>query len=351
MSENIVKYYSIHDLINIKVNTSKKMMGNTVFNNPLSYFETTKDIRPDIEVNIGDFTPKKENSYIIDHKYYVDYDYIYFEDNDKSTQWKVEINGLENSFITVNFSGSVFGIYKYLVPDILYYEVALKPLIELLLGLKGYFLAHAGALSKDGESTLFFGMPGSLKSTIILNGVKNGFKTLGDDKVIIDTKSDSVYSFPVYPHIFDYTVNLGKEELSFLQKLRFLYMHNTENYSNFWDDSNNHVDNAFILKRVNKKGPLKTKLLENSTALNKIMKNNMNEMYISTYNSLISKNNFSNYLLAYSYAFPEGKLSNYWNNLKNELKPRFKDIEFYEIEIPLNYDGISLNEILDMVGE
>lgn len=350
MSENITKYYSIHNLVNLKVNTTKRMMSNSVFNNPLSFFETTDEVHPDIEINIGDFKPKTQNSYFIDHKYHVDSSYLYFEDNDKSAEWKAEMYGLENSFITVNFSGSVSGIYKYLVPDILHYEIALKPLIELLLGLKGYFLAHAGALSKKGESTLFFGMPGSLKSTIILNGVKNGFKTLGDDKVIIDAKSRAVYSFPIYPHIFDYTVNLGKEELSFFEKLKFLYMDTTENYSNFWDYSENHFSNAFILKRVNKKGPLKKKLLENNTALDKIIKNNMNEMYISTYNSIITKNSFFNYLLAYSYAFPESKISNYWNSIKEELKPLFKDIKFYEIEIPQNYDENTVNEIFDMVS-
>jgi len=52
MSKDLAKYYSIHNLINIKVNTKKRFFGNNVLNNPLSFFETNEEIDPDITINI-----------------------------------------------------------------------------------------------------------------------------------------------------------------------------------------------------------------------------------------------------------------------------------------------------------
>ncbi|MDP1551433.1 MAG: hypothetical protein Q8M06_00270, partial [Methanobacteriaceae archaeon] len=69
---NIVKNYSIHNLINIKINTQKKLFGQNVFNNPLSYFEVEnmEDYKVDINLKIVKFKPELEHKFIVDHKYY-----------------------------------------------------------------------------------------------------------------------------------------------------------------------------------------------------------------------------------------------------------------------------------------
>lgn len=347
MSEDLVKYYSIHNLLNIKVNTSKKFFGNNVLNNPLAVFEVTEEIDADIEINIGKFEPNNEFNYLVDHKYHINKNYLYFEDRGESAQWKVEINGLDNVPIHINFDGKIFGINKYLVPDVLYFETVLKPLIELELGLKGYFLAHGGALTKNDCSILFFGLAGSLKSTLILNGVKKGYKTLGDDKIIINKKN--VNSFPVYHQIFDYTVSLGQEELSNIQKFKFLFSPYSKEYSNAWEDSSDNFNQAFILKRTNNDCEIRSKVISNELAISNLIKNNMNEMYVSTFPSIISKNSFPNILNSYSYIYPESKISNYWKNLENHLKDVFKDTKFYEVEIPQNFNNIT-NELFTLIG-
>lgn len=351
MSEDIVKYYSIHNLLTLKITTKKRLLSNNILNNPLSYFEVKDSVDPDIEIKTGKYEPTGKENFLVDHKYHIGSDYLYFKDNGKSANWSAEIKGLETLPVHINFDGKISGFYKYLVPDILYYETLLKPFMELILGLKGYFLAHAGGLSKNGEAVLFFGMAGSLKSTIILNGVKNGYKTLGDDKVIIDITSKNVYSFPVYHQIFDYTVDLGKEELTFFQKFKFLFFSNNKKNFNFWDNSPKQFKKAFILKRTNKNVKIKTKQLEHDIAIDKLIKNNMNEMYISTFPSLLTKNHFPNYLLAYSYVFPESKMAFYWNKLKTDLETKFKDIKFYEIEIPKNCNEDTINKIFKIIGE
>jgi hypothetical protein len=349
MSEDIVKYYSIHNLLNIKITTKKKLLSNSILNNPLSYFEVKDSVDPDIEIKTGRYELIEKENFLVDHKYHINSDYLYFKDKGKSAEWNAEIKGLEKSPVYINFDGKISGFYKYLVPDILCYETLLKPFMELMLGLKGYFLAHAGGLSKNGEAVLFFGMAGSLKSTIILNGVKKGYNTLGDDKVILDINSKKVYSFPVYHQLFDYTVDLGKEELTVFQKFKFLFFSNDKTDSK-WDNSPNQFKKAFILKRIDKVKPSINKI-DNESAINSMITNNKDELYNSSFSSVVGKNNFYNYLLAFSYIFPDSKISNYWNKLKVDLKETFKNTEFYEIEIPQNYDQSTIGEIFKLIGD
>jgi hypothetical protein len=352
--KTLTKNYSIHDLLKIKINTKKRFFGENVYNNPLSYFEVEnlEDSQVDINLNIGEFKPNLNKKFIVDHKYYLDENYLYLKDNGKSSSWKLEIRGLNDDRIDINFEGNIKGISSMFFADALAFEVALKPVIELILDSKGYFLAHAGAITKKDSSILLFGMAGSLKSSIILNGVKNEYNALGDDKVIIDIKNKLIYSFPIYHQLFDYTVDVGKEELSKLQKLKFFSSSFNDNKtSTFWETKPVKFDRAFVLERINKNELINFKELETEVAIEKILANNKNEFYVSIIPSLLQKNNFPNYMQAYSYVFPESKLSNHWNELKSNLKENFNDLKFYELELPEKYNKDTFEEIFEIIGE
>lgn len=349
MSDNIVKYYSIHNLLNIKVTMDKKIFGRNILNNPLSVFETSENVDPDIIINVGEFVAGNESNYLVDHKYHINKGYLYYKDRCESAEWEVEIDGLESSQIQINFDGKIFGIKKYLLPDVLYYETILKPLIELKLGLKGIFLAHGGALSKDDFTVLFFGLAGSLKSTIILKGVKRGYKTLGDDKIIINEKA--INSLPIYHQIFDYAVSLGKEELSIIPKFKFLFSSYNKDYAEYWKNSSDNFNHAFILKRINNNNKIRSKVIENELAIKKLIKNNKNEMYVSTFPTIMSKNSFPTILNSYSYIYPKSKIANYWNNMETSLKKIFKGTVFHELIIPQNFNDNNLDELFTIIGE
>ena len=351
--KEITKNYSIHNLVNIKVNTKKRLFGQNVYNNPLSYFEveSLEDSNVDINLNIGEFKPKLNKKFIVDHKYYLDENYLYLKDYGRSSSWKLEISGLNDNQVNINFEGNVKGLYGLFFSDVLAFEVALKPVIELVLASKGYFLAHAGAISKNNENMLLFGMAGSLKSTIVLNAAKKGYKVLGDDKVILDIKNKLIYNFPIYHQLFDYTLGVGKEELTKIQKFKFFSSSFNSNVSsNLWEHEPVKFERAFILERINA-DRLKTKKLENDVAIEKILGNNKNEFYGCSFPSLINKNCFPNYMLAYSYVFPESKISNYWDNLKSNLEESFRDINFHKLEIPENYDKSTFEEIFKLIGD
>ncbi|BDZ71677.1 hypothetical protein [Methanobacterium petrolearium] len=353
-NQNLTKHFSIHGLINLEINNEKgTLFGATSLNNPLSYFEVDhigKDV--DICMNIGDFKPKFKENYLVDHKYHINENYLYVEDYGNSANWKLEIEGLEEPPVTINFNGNIKGIYKYIFADALAFEVVLKPVIELLLGFKGYFLAHAGSISMNNNSELFFGTEGSLKTTIILEGLKRGYRILGDDKVILDLDRKKAFSFPVYPQLFEYTVGVGREELSFTDKFKFLYQSfKYKKSAEFWENQSFIFNKGFLLKRFKNKAEPTIKQDENHQILTSIINNNKGEMYNSSLSSIVGKNNFPNYLLAYSYIFNSGNIAEYWVNLENNLYESFKNITLYEINIPEKYNETTLKKIFTMIED
>lgn len=351
MKNKLTKNFSIHGLLNLEINYEKRLLDGSSLNNPLSYFEVDDIGKTDICLNIGDFRPKLNERYLVDHKFHINQNYVYVEDYGKSANWKLEIEGLEEPPVTINFNGNISGVYRYIFQDALAFEVALKPLIELFLGFKGYFLAHSGGISKNDNSELFFGSEGSLKTTIILEGLKRGHKILGDDKVILDLDGKKAFSFPVYPSLFEYTVGVGKEELNFLDKLKFLYKSFKPNKkAEFWENDSVSYNKGFLLKRINNEAKPTIKLYEKKYIINSIINNNKEEMYNSSLSS-VGTNNFPNYLLAYSYIFNTGKIAKYWVNIENMLYKSFKNMNLYQITIPQKYYDNTFEQIFTTIED
>ena len=327
--------YSIHDILKVKIRTSKRSLLKGL-NFPLSYFELFDEVNEsDIFLNIGNFMPSNKGCYLVDYKYYIKKNYFYCQDVSGSARWKVEIFGFEELPSTINFDGKIAGLYYHLAHDLLPQEVILLPLLELFLGLKGYLLAHGGGITKDDEAFIFLGRGGSLKTTIMLNAVKDSYKILGDDRIIIDLENELVYSFPIYHQTFEYMVkNVKYEDLNIFQKILLaLHLLRNKKHLAFWEKKPLKVKSAYLLKKTVKlDDKINIHTLEKDLAVKKIIANNKAEMHYSSIPSIAT--NFPNYMLAYSYIFPESRISTYWNDLEKRLKGILKDASFYEMEIP-----------------
>ncbi|WP_372824023.1 hypothetical protein [Pyrococcus kukulkanii] len=317
----LTKNYRIHDILTIQINTQNKakLPG---LNFPLSYFETDEDLtNPDIILNIGPFKPERNNSYVVDHKYYIKENYLYCSDtaNGKAS-WKVEIMGFEEPPTIINFYGKIRGIYHLLAPDLLAQEVALFPIIELALGLKGYFLAHAGGVTKDNKGILFVGRSGSRKTTIIMKAIRKGYKTLGDERVIVDlnsVKDTKLLCFPIFPKIFEFTLLHSKDEYMPSSKriAMLVYLKNTTlQLRDVWEDEAKLSRIYLLLPEMHTKGKLPKQFIHMFIA------NNYSELYSSDI-PLLTRNNFPDYILAYSYIFPDNNWVKMYNNiLKTEIE-------------------------------
>ncbi|ANF22628.1 hypothetical protein [Thermococcus piezophilus] len=322
----LTRNYNIHNILTIQINTQNKAKLPEL-NFPLSYFEVDEDITdPDIILNIGPFKPDLSGSYVVDHKYYIKDNYFHCSDtaNGKAS-WKLEIIGFERPPTIINFHGKIRGIYQLLAPDLLAQDLALLPMIELALGLRGFMLLHAGGISKNKHAEIFVGRAGSRKTTIIMDSIKSGYRVLGDDRVILDLENYTVHSFPIFPKIFEFIVKYSKREnLSLYHKIRLLYFlrEETSIIPQIWENESVKLRSIFYLIFTNKE--LKNPTTNNKDALLlRMISNNIAELYTTVIPSILQRRAFPNYILAYSYIFPENNWIRLYNNI---LKTKIKQI-------------------------
>jgi hypothetical protein len=291
--------YNVHDVVKFQVIRKEQPFYEI---KPLdmeySYFRTDKPIKPDIIVRIGKFKPKNNDCFIIDHKFFVRKNYLYF----KEPTWELEIDGFESDKTTVNFweKNSVFNTFRY--SSLVLCDQVIRPLLELKLAKKGYLLSHSAAVSKDNRGILLCGPAASYKTTIAMNFVKNGYKLLGDDFVII--KSKKLFAFPRSPVVFDYRIKkLDTEELSFFDKVKI-----RTNYKNQKSTVliNSSELSLILFPIISDENKFEVTKIDSKIALRKLIINNELEDSFSQ---------FYQYSLAYSIIFSKQLLWSYLENI------------------------------------
>lgn len=335
-----IKNYNIHDILKLQIRTNNKCFFKGL-NFPLSYFEVyDKLANKDIVLNIGKFTPSNNDCFLVDHKYYIKQNYIYCKEFSEKTKWEVEIFGFETLPTIINFNLDSSRMFKYIAPDLVAQDLILFPLLELSLGAKGYLFAHSGGFVTNDQLFLFFGRPGSQKTSILMSAFTNGSKILSDDRVILDLKSKEAYSFQLYPQIFEYLIkHLDDEHLSrfhkFSCRLSLLneYVPNVDIFQKEPVD----IKALYLLNLKNQMNEnLKISQVDADTAIQKIIANNKAEIYGSSIPPIAKRRNFAEYMIAYSFIYPNCNIAKYWENLRHQLKETLKNTPIYEVEIPYN---------------
>ena len=137
---------------------------------------------------------------------------------------------------------------------------------------------HASCIDLNGKGVLIVGLQSSGKTTIAVKGLLNGFKSLGDDIVLVKNGSGEVTGFPRPFKLTDYTFGIIPHEI--LNKYPHYYIEKDLTYfffnvtsGDFYSES---TDLKCIIFPVIKKGPFKVKQLGQIDALTKLMPHNFN---------------------------------------------------------------------------
>lgn len=348
--------YNIHNILKYQIILDQKFNLINYLNIEHRFFEVDDVENPDIILNIGKFKPSNEDCYLVDSKYYIKENYFYCKDSVDKTKWEVEIFGFESGETKINFDIKVPG-FRGLLPILGAHNLFLSPLIDYKLSQKGYFLLHSAGLSKDNKAFLLAGMGGAFKTTLAMDFIrKAGFNFFGDERIILC--DGSVWSYPVSLVSFGFRCKYlpTEKKRNFLDKIG-LIKYNYENYDHLNNVGVNVAEMTtlgalfFITKNANKKSVGK-KNCSLEDAIDRLVINDKMEMSHAYMPSLmgISSNPYFEYMLAYSFVFPNSKVATHWDNLKIKLKKSLKNIPLYDVELPIEYDDNIFKEVYEHVN-
>ncbi len=351
MSEKI--NFNLHNLLSFSIETASKTNIMRDVNYFYSYFETNDIEDPDIKIKIGKFDPANAGCYLVDHKYYVNDNYFYCKDRYERAEWKVEIFGFEEGKAEINFSGNIFGLEKFLIPDFLVQSQILRPLIELKMLKKGFVLVHGLGLEKNGNAYIFSARGGAHKSRIAASIINNSdVKLIGDDWVIIG-KDGSVYSYPLFFKTIKYKSRyLSKRwPYPFMDKLNWLYylISFNEKFSSDFIADRSHLKAMFFSIRKVDNVRVSNRGLNSSNAATRLTNSNQLEMINGSYMGWLPIS-FYKYMLAYSYIFPHSYIGTYYSNLRQNFVEILGKVSNYEIDMKEQYDSSVTGAVLELAN-
>jgi hypothetical protein len=342
-------YYNIHDVVRFKIIDKQKSLVDRIIGDPFQEYENylskniIEDQNLDFVVNIVDKIEKREDTYILDDKYYISEGYIYTSDSYKIAKWDIEI--IENSGkpivkIAPNVPARLFisGFFTDFI-------------IQYVLTQKGYSIVHSSAVSKYGRSYLFSGRGGSGKTSIAIRLISSGrnFEFMGDDFIIIMNGQAAPYFTPL--NLFSYNITpflAGKFRLS--QKITFsikklLYLF-TFGYAKFFTKLNPKQNfpgllsadagilKIFIILPTNRNNLPEAKItrISKSDAVEYLTNNlKMDSWYVPKY------------FIQYGFLFPNDAFSKFWEHYRNNLTSNLpNEIEYYSIELPISLSWMQL---------
>jgi len=340
--------YNIHDILTVKIRRNRQYPIRDKLNMKYSYFRVPEIGDPDITLNVGKFEPKNNNCYIIDHKYHIKENYLYCKESIGNAKWEVEVQGLDEDELTINFFGSFNSLSAIPYPDFLAQNILLK-FIEFRLCQKGYLLCHAAGICKDNKAHIFIGRGGTFKTTLCMDLIREkNFHYLGDDRVIIG--KNRVFSFPINLEVFEFMCEHLKNENSWnlYQKARFIAGQLSRGSS--IDVTDICIPNTlYMMTRAN------TYSLKPITCLDdfvrKMVINNRLEDFIDVGFLNIKNGPFYRYLLAYSNIFPESEFSRFEERLKQVISNVVSGIPCFELTTSKAYERDVLLNIASISGE
>jgi hypothetical protein len=338
--------YNIHDLLKIRVTGNERFDFSRRLKH--SFFESEEEVNDlDIILNISKFKPSNKDCNIIAHRYHVKENYFYCKDKGKKMKWEIEIFGFEEGKTVVNFNGNDSGLKDILFPTFLAQEF-LIPLIEYKLAQKNYFLMHAGAISKNSNAYMFAGRPGAFKTTLIMDFIRRAnFDFLGDDRIIIN--KGGVLCFPTSLFLFEFMLkNMSTEKRTLLDNIRlFKHILIGKQENNVPIITNSKPKALFFVSRANRNA-VNLSEITLKEGIDKLVINNKAEFVTSTPTE--PSGQFYKYMLVYSLLFPDNRIANHWDRLKEGLEEVFEGVPMYEIAMPYEYSLEVFNKICDLIG-
>ena len=356
--------YNIHDILKFQIIRNGKFGFRDLLNLRFSCFETGQVDKPDIVLNIGRFTPSNENCYLVDYKYYIKDDYFYCHESEGKARWEVEITGLEQGDTVINLHVST---RRQIQPVDLLRILLFLPqsfllrIIEHKLGVKGYFLTHSAAISKDNQAYLLSGRAGGFKTSLCMDFVRRaGFTCLGDDRVIL--YRDRVLSFPMNYAMFEFMTQRLPDETHFgiLKQVQFVVEQFRGKHKKREENGGKSAKlNAMFL--IAKSSGLHTSKKVSfeplpQPSLEQVVNNLLLSARLEDFSGMgmpsfgISSAPFLRYMLAYSFVFPGSPVATLEEKLAESLRSSLKNIPIYRVEIPSDYSPDTFDQIHQFIA-
>lgn len=343
----IERSYDIHGLVRVRlISRHRSVLEGLDY--PLSFFETNQRCgKPEIVLDIGDFPPSNQGSYLVNHRFHVKDNYIYCEERTGRARMKWEVEGFENGPIEIRFHGKAVGAHNLIAPNLLAHDQLLMPMIEQSLARKGLFLAHGCGIVTDGSAQLFLGRGGARKTTVVLDAVARKSRILGDDRVILDPSGGKAYSFPQFSRIVEYLVEKKRNErLGMMMKMALIHrLHkNPPQAESFWASEPSRVTSLNLLTPRCSMRSLEKQRIDRASALRMMTANNMAEQSASSLPG-VNRKTFPESVTAYSLVFQDSWIAGYWEGIEELLKRLPDDITFFRIVTPTELSRRDCHEL------
>jgi len=335
--------FDLHGLFKFRIEGTDKRLQK-YFKRDYACFQTNDAIKSELDIIVGDYTPSDADCYIIDHKYYVKQNYMFWKDRHKIVRWSTLIENIETKPV-VHFKGGLFS-------EIFLRENIIEPLIGLKLAQKGFSLLHASGIAFDNSGVVFPAGKGVGKTSTILNlSLEKGSLFLANEPIII-SDDGMVYSFPSRIRLYHYNLKYIPQiyqRLTLKERLEFKLKHLIYVLSLKYGCLGLDINPRKIFKKIGNRHRLQSLVLLTRTNKDTInIKENINKEELIKRLVIINRNDmkyFSDCLEAYSYVCPNSAANSYWQTLENNLLGALATVSCHEIEIPFEYDSNVYGEI------
>ncbi|MCD6477533.1 MAG: hypothetical protein J7K87_00855 [Candidatus Aenigmarchaeota archaeon] len=204
---------NIHDVV--KVNS----------NFPFPGFEVGEVSDPDIIIEVKkDINFSKEGLSRLDFWFYGKEggDFVYYEDTFFGVKNKVLLKNL-NGQTEVLCNKSVLRLDRFYPPrSRRSFNDLVGTIIRIKLIKNGYLNIHAACLSKDGTTILLAAFPQTGKTLSALQLLKEGFKYISEDTVLIDSKGNAYFTPTISAIHYDFLKFMDRRKIGFWKYYKIL---------------------------------------------------------------------------------------------------------------------------------
>lgn len=329
----IISNIKVHDILEVRIERSPHMIRDRISNPDTNYqyFLTDRPGQPGLTVTIGDFTPDILGCDLVDGKYHIRNDYIYFRDAYKIARWEAEISGFENGPVAIRLNCNTFGL--------IYAMVLIEFFMRYLLVQKGYALIHSFGIVQNGHGYLFPARSGVGKTVTSTYFLSEGYRLLSDNFIIV--KDTNMFSFPTPMLIFSYNVTGPlKKRIPGRQRLGIFYKNllyrATAGYAKFLTPVQ--IQNVFP-GQIQDRSPIRDIIITVAGDTYKT-EQNIDKNRLPALLCAINKFETTYYLKmieSYRLLFPQSGLSTHWDRLTTVLENTVSWLPCHLLQVPTTY--------------
>lgn len=338
-----IEYYNFHNILKMKIIFINPKLFDSYLGKIFGYYKVPNIETADLIIKIGKFSPNLKDCRIVDGKYYVKKDFIYYQTKYKMAWWETEINGIEQDVTNVKINSNIWG--KMVYPGETIYN-----LIRFKLANKGFSMLHAAGIGKNGMVYIFSGRSGAGKTLSLINFLRKGFDYYSDDSVILG--KGEIYGFVIPLNLrFTYDVeSLLGIKFSFKKRIEIFIKKIIQllsfKYINLF--TNLEIKEVFH-KAIKNNGNLKSVyLLINAPKFE--IKHNISRLCATKQlflNIFFESIELKKWLLAYCFCNPQSSLNGYWENLINIIYFNLSQITCNRVELPKKYTNMVFQKLYE----